>query len=184
MTDTAKKQYILIMGATSESGYQLAKDYLVEGHHVYAVGRDDNALSELKSLGAETIDLDLIDRDKVIAAFDKISKIDLAICGAAMCEYLDIPDFDSAAFMKVITVNMGTLSHAVEGALPKLAVSKGRLVGIGSASAYVPFPRAEAYGSSKAAIHYLMKTLQISLAPHDVSVSLEAVSNKAVVNSH
>ena len=58
------------------------------------------------------------------------------------------------------------------GVLPKLIESKGRLVGIGSASAYVPFARAEAYGSSKAAIHYLMKALQISLAPHDVSVSL------------
>lgn len=172
MTDTAKKQHIVITGATSGIGYQLAKDYLVEGHHVYAVGRDEEALSELKSLGAETVEVDLMDREKVLAAFDKISKIDLAICGAGMCEYLDMPDFDSAAFMKVVTVNMGTLSHAVEGALPKLMASKGRLVGIGSASAYVPFARAEAYGSSKAAIHYLMKTLQISLAPHGVSVSL------------
>ena len=172
MTDTAKKQHIVITGATSGIGYQLAKDYLVEGHHVYAVGRDEEALSELKSLGAETVEVDLMDRDKVLTAFDKISKIDLVICGAGMCEYLDMPNFDSAAFMKVITVNMGTLSHAIEAALPKLMASKGRLVGIGSASAYVPFARAEAYGSSKAAIHYLMKTLQISLAPHGVSVSL------------
>ncbi|MFC6380017.1 SDR family NAD(P)-dependent oxidoreductase [Psychrobacter glacincola] len=172
MTDTAKKQHIVITGATSGIGYQLAKDYLVEGHHVYAVGRDEEALSALKSLGAETVEVDLMDREKVLTAFDKISKIDLAICGAGMCEYLDMPDFDSAAFMKVVTVNMGTLSHAIEGVLPKLMASKGRLVGIGSASAYVPFARAEAYGSSKAAIHYLMKTLQISLAPHGVSVSL------------
>ena len=172
MTDTAKKQHIVITGATSGIGYQLAKDYLVEGHHVYAVGRDEEALSELKSLGAETVEVDLMDREKVLAAFDKISKIDLAICGAGMCEYLDMPDFDSEAFMKVVTVNMGTLSHAIEGVLPKLMASKGRLVGIGSASAYVPFARAEAYGSSKAAIHYLMKTLQISLAPQGVSVSL------------
>ena len=172
MTDTAKKQHIVITGATSGIGYQLAKDYLVEGHHVYAVGRDEEALSELKSLGAETVEVDLMDRDKVLTAFDKISKIDLVICGAGMCEYLDMPNFDSAAFMKVITVNMGTLSHAIEAALPKLMASKGRLVGIGSASAYVPFARAEAYGSSKAAIHYLMKTLQISLAPQGVAVSL------------
>lgn len=172
MTAMLKKQHIVITGATSGIGYQLAKDYLQEGHHVYAVGRDDKVLSELESLGAETIELDLMDRDKVIAAFDKISEIDLAICGAGMCEYLDMPNFDSSVFMKVLSVNMGTLSHAIEGVLPKLIASKGRLVGIGSASAYVPFARAEAYGSSKAAIHYLMKTLQISLAPHGVAVSL------------
>lgn len=172
MTDSTKKLHILITGATSGIGNQLAKDYLLDGHHVYAVGRDDSALAELESLGAETVDLDLMDRDKVIDAFEKIEEVDLAICGAGMCEYLDMPNFDSASFMKVMSVNMGTLSHAIEGILPKLIASKGRLVGIGSASAYVPFARAEAYGSSKAAIHYLMKTLQISLAPHDVSVSL------------
>ena len=172
MTDSTKKLHILITGATSGIGNQLAKDYLLDGHHVYAVGRDDSALAELESLGAEMIDLDLMDRDKVIDAFEKIEEVDLAICGAGMCEYLDMPNFDSASFMKVMSVNMGTLSHAIEGILPKLIASKGRLVGIGSASAYVPFARAEAYGSSKAAIHYLMKTLQISLAPHDVSVSL------------
>lgn len=172
MTDSTKKLHIIITGATSGIGNQLAKDYLLEGHHVYAVGRDDSALAELESLGAETVDLDLMDRDKVIDAFGKIEEVDLAICGAGMCEYLDMPNFDSASFMKVMSVNMGTLSHAIEGILPKLIVSKGRLVGMGSASAYVPFARAEAYGSSKAAIHYLMKTLQISLAPHDVSVSL------------
>ncbi|WP_201604493.1 SDR family NAD(P)-dependent oxidoreductase [Psychrobacter immobilis] len=172
MTDSTKKLHILITGATSGIGNQLAKDYLLDGHHVYAVGRDDRALAELESLGAETVDLDLMDRDKVIDAFGKIEEVDLAICGAGMCEYLDMPNFDSALFMKVMSVNMGTLSHAIEGILPKLIASKGRLVGIGSASAYVPFARAEAYGSSKAAIHYLMKTLQISLAPHDVSVSL------------
>ncbi len=172
MTDSPQKIKILITGATSGIGNQLAKDYLLEGHEVFAVGRDDDALAELKDLGAIPLHLDLMDRDKVIETFAKISHIDLAICAAGMCEYLDMPNFDSDAFMTVMSVNMGTLSHAIEGVLPKLIASKGRLVALGSASAYVPFARAEAYGSSKAAIHYLMKTLQISLAPHDVSVSL------------
>lgn len=172
MTAAPNNMHILITGATSGIGKQLAKDYLLAGHAVYAVGRDEKALAELKELGAMPINVDLIDHDKVLDAFANISQIDLAICGAGMCEYLDMPNFDSSVFMKVMTVNMGTLSHTIEGVLPQLIASKGRLVGIGSASAYVPFARAEAYGSSKAAIHYLMKTLQISLAPHNVAVSL------------
>ena len=172
MSISPESLHILITGATSGIGKQLTKDYLLTGHTVYAVGRDDEALAELQGLGAMPISVDLMDRDKVLDAFANISQIDLAICGAGMCEYLDMPNFDSSVFMKVMTVNMGTLSHTIEGILPQLIASKGRLVGIGSASAYVPFARAEAYGSSKAAIHYLMKTLQISLAPHDVAVSL------------
>ena len=172
MSTPSKNMHILITGATSGIGKQLAKDYLLAGHTVYAVGRDEKALAELKEEGATPINVDLMNRDKVLDAFANISQIDVAICGAGMCEYLDMPNFDSSVFMKVMTVNMGTLSHSIEGVLPQLMASKGRLVGIGSASAYVPFARAEAYGSSKAAIHYLMKTLQISLAPHDVAVSL------------
>jgi len=172
MATTTERLHIVITGATSGIGMQLAKDYLAKDQHVYAVGRDDEALAALKSLGATSIDLDLMDREAVIAAFEKLDTIDLAICCAGACEYLDMPNFDSESFMKVMSVNMGTLSHAIEGVLPKLIASKGRLVGLGSASAYVPFARAEAYGSSKAAIHYLMKTLQISLAPFDVAVSL------------
>lgn len=57
MTDASKKLHILITGATSGIGNQLTKDYLLEGHHVYAVGRDADALAELKALGAEVIDL-------------------------------------------------------------------------------------------------------------------------------
>ena len=172
MSTHNEKLHILITGATSGIGKQMVIDYLQEGHYLYAVGRDDDALAELEALGATPIDLDLMNREAVIEAFDKIEHVDLAICGAGACEYLDMPNFDSEVFMKVMSINMGTLSHAIEGVLPKLIASKGRLVGLGSASAYVPFARAEAYGSSKAAIHYLMKTLQISLAPHDVAVSL------------
>jgi len=49
MTDSSKKLHILITGATSGIGKQLTKDYLLENHHVYAVGRDDEALAELKA---------------------------------------------------------------------------------------------------------------------------------------
>ncbi len=68
MTDSSKKKHILITGATSGIGNQLAKDYLIAGNHVYAVGRDEHALAELKSLGAETLNVDLMDREKVIEA--------------------------------------------------------------------------------------------------------------------
>lgn len=165
-------QSILITGATSGIGEQLAIDYLAAGQRVYAVGRNLAQLDKLANLGAQVIELDLMDRPKVIEALTKIDSIDTVICCAGMCEYLDMPDFDSQTLMRVINVNIGTLSHTIEAVLPKLIASKGHLVALGSASAFVPFARAEAYGSSKAAIHYLIKTLQISLKPQGVSVSL------------
>ena len=166
------QQHIVITGATSGIGKQLAKDYVNAGHIVYAVGRDKSELAKLDTLGAVPIELDLMDRDAVKTAFAKLERVDLAICCAGMCTYMDMPDFNSDTFMQVMSVNLGTLAHAIDGLLPKLIESKGRLVGLGSASAFVPFARAEAYGTSKSAIHYLLKTLQISLKPHGVVVSL------------
>lgn len=163
---------VVITGATSGIGQQLARDYLKQGAQVYAIGRNRQALDELQQLGAIALEVDLMDREAVIAAIDAIDIINLVICCAGVCEYLDMPDFDSATFMQVMSINMGTLTHTIEAVLPKLIASQGRLVALGSASAYVPFARAEAYGSSKAAIHYLMKTLQISLKPQGVSVTL------------
>lgn len=170
-TDTLNLS-IVITGATSGIGKQLVEDYLLQGAQVYALGRNGEVLAELRRRGAKTIEIDLMDREALMEAIAPIPRIDLTICCAGVCEYLDMPDFDSATFMKVMSVNLGTLSHTIEAVLPKLIAVKGRLVGVGSASAFVPFARAEAYGSSKAAIHYLMKTLQISLKPQGVSVSL------------
>lgn len=165
-------QSILITGATSGIGKQLAIDYLIARQQVTVVGRNIEALAELRELGATPIELDLMDKEAVIDKLGSLERLDLVICCAGMCEYLDMPDFDSQALMSIINVNVGTLAHTIEAVLPKLIESKGRLVGLGSASAFVPFARAEAYGSSKAAIHYLIKTLQISLKPQGVAVSL------------
>jgi short-subunit dehydrogenase len=70
-------------------------------------------------------------------------------------------------------INVETMAHSIEAVLPALRRSNSpHLVGIGSSAAYVPLPRAEAYGTSKAAIAYLIDTLRITLRPFGIDVSL------------
>ncbi|WP_434353683.1 SDR family NAD(P)-dependent oxidoreductase [Psychrobacter sp. HD31] len=195
---------ILITGATSGIGYQLVIDYLNAGHYVYAVGRNQTVLQQLKQLGAMIIIADLTDRNQAIDSIQNMlqqTPLDVVICCAGICQYVDITHinsthttnssnsasqtintmssassellgFDSAKIMDVMNTNFGTLVHTIEAVLPYLQQSKGRLVALGSASAFVPFVRAEAYASSKSAVHYLIKTLQLSLKPYDIDVSL------------
>jgi short-subunit dehydrogenase len=43
---------------------------------------------------------------------------------------------------------------------------------VGSSAAYLPLPRAEAYGASKAAVAYMLDTLRLALVPEKIFVSL------------
>lgn len=164
---------IVITGATSGIGRQLALDYHREGHRVWALGRSASALAELKQQGLQTAQVDLQDRQASLAWFNGLETLDLLILSAGTCEYIDPPDFDSALLDRVMTANVATLAHTVEAALPVLRRGHNPyLVGIGSSAAYLPLPRAEAYGASKAAVAYLLRTLRITLRPQGIDVTL------------
>ncbi len=164
---------IVITGATSGIGRQLALDYHNAGHIVWAVGRSDEELQKLAQQGLKTLQVDLLNRDETLSCFASLDRIDLAVLAAGSCEYIDLPDFDSALVARVMRVNVETMAHSIEALLPVLRKSSdAHLVGVGSSAAYLPLPRAEAYGASKAAVAYLIKTLRTTLAGEGIAVSL------------
>ena len=164
---------ILITGATSGIGRQLALDYNLTGHEVWAVGRNETALDILGSQGLHTGRVDLIDREAVLEYFSTIDSIDLAILNAGTCEYVDLPEFDSRLVQRVMRSNVESLAVSIEAVLPLLRNGTSRhLAVVGSSAAYLPLPRAEAYGGSKAAVAYLVDTLRIGLTKEYITVSL------------
>ena len=69
---------ILITGATSGIGRQLALDYHHDNHEVWALGRNQTALDELSSAGMQAVRLDLADRAATLDWFAAMTPIDLA----------------------------------------------------------------------------------------------------------
>lgn len=164
---------ILVTGATSGIGRQVALDYANSGHQVWAVGRNEQALEELKSLGLQTGQVDLTDSAASFAWFSTLDSIDLAILNAGTCEYIDMPNFDSALVQRVMRANVESLAISIEAVLPLLRRgSLPHLAVVGSSAAYLALPRAEAYGSSKAAVAYMVETLRIPLSKENIAVSL------------
>lgn len=164
---------VIITGATSGIGRQLAADYHREGNEVWALGRNVQALEELRSIGVNTGKIDLSDRQATLAWFARLGSVDLAVLNAGTCEYIDLPEFDSALVQRVMRANVETVAISIEAVLPLLRQSTNRhLAVVGSSAAYLPLPRAEAYGSSKAAVSYMVQSLRLDLYEEQFTVSL------------
>lgn len=161
----------LITGATSGIGEQLAKKYAAMGDTVIACGRNKDKLHELSQIeNIEICQFDASDLQAIRSATIAYTQYDRVILNAGNCEYIDdARNFDSSLFSRVVTTNLLTMGYCLEAFLPKIK-SGGQLVLVSSSVTYLPLPRSEAYGASKAGVSYLAKSLAIDLTDVDVSL--------------
>lgn len=165
---------VLITGASSGIGAQLAIDYALEEWRVIAGGQNETRLAELAENNAliTPLPFDVTNIVQVKQALESIEQLpELIILNAGTCEYIDNGIIDSELFKRVFDVNFFGLLHCIEAMQSRFS-SSTHLVIIGSSASYVPLPRAEAYGASKAAVAYLSHTLAIDLAHLGVTVTL------------
>ena len=69
----------------------------------------------------------------------------------------------------MIKINLLATGYCLEALLPKIN-SGGHLVIVASSVTYLPLPRSEAYGASKAGVTYLAKSLAVDLKDVDVTL--------------
>ncbi|MGC9404468.1 SDR family NAD(P)-dependent oxidoreductase [Vibrio genomosp. F10] len=165
---------ILITGATSGIGKELALNYAQAGHDVIACGRSQEKLNVLNQQhpNIQPLCFDLTDYDNYPSDQGVWGALDLLIFNAGDCEYIDDPlNFDAKKFERIININLISIGYGLQTWLKSLQ-SGGRLVLVSSSAGLLPLPRAEAYGSSKAAVTYLGKTLSAHLAQHDINVTV------------
>ncbi|MEE4244324.1 MAG: SDR family NAD(P)-dependent oxidoreductase [Kangiellaceae bacterium] len=173
---------VLITGSTSGIGRSLALAYAKIGHQVLACGRSQDKLDSLIA-DAEQLSgtitpvlFDVNNKEQRDAALSSLDNLDIAILNAGDCEYIDRPmEFDGKLFERIINTNLISIGFLIETLLPKLNNNNARpaqLSLVGSSVTYLPLPRAEAYGASKAGLRYLAESLNIDLIDHNIHVSL------------
>ncbi|CAD5246966.1 MULTISPECIES: SDR family NAD(P)-dependent oxidoreductase [Halomonadaceae] len=176
-------QRIWLTGATSGIGEALARKLIAQGHQVVLSARSDEALEALcrGHPNAHPLPLDISDRQAVLKAGNDIREqlgaLNLALFNAGTCEYLNAQQFDMDLVERVLKPNLFGTLYGVEAALPLLRAARkegllARLAATSSASAYLPLPRAEAYGASKAAVSYFLESLRLDLDQEGIEVSL------------
>ncbi|WP_097461260.1 SDR family NAD(P)-dependent oxidoreductase [Mangrovitalea sediminis] len=174
---------VWLTGASSGIGLALARMFAHEGFRVLATARNQDALNALKrEFPARITPLpgDTTSREDVARLAKTLREqgaIELAILNAGTCEYLDVRHFDSELVGRVMETNvMGTV-RCVEAVLPVLRQTRSsglpaRLAIMSSSAWWFPFPRAEAYSASKAALTTFALSLRADLAAENIPVTI------------
>lgn len=165
---------VMITGATSGIGEALLEQYRLAEYQVIACGRNKQKLASYQRHEQiiNCLAFDVTQVEQVAQAASEVASLDILILNAGDCRYIeDINHFDGQLFAQVVATNLVSLGYLLQYFLPKLSAG-GQVVFISSSATLLPFPKAQAYGASKAGVDYLANSLRVDLASKLIDVTL------------
>lgn len=175
---------VLVTGASSGIGYELARLYLQQGSDVFLIARSVDALSSLVEEFPDhctALPADLSSEQDSLRVGALLSAatdyLDLVILNAGTCEYVDVENLTREPFFKVMNINWWGCVHSLLFCMPLLRnaaamMRSPQLVGVSSMASLLPMPRSQAYGSSKVALEYLLNSLRVDLSNQDIDITI------------
>ncbi|GAA5524479.1 fatty acyl-CoA reductase [Microbulbifer aestuariivivens] len=159
---------IWITGASSGIGKALALRLAKNNNFVIVSSRGRDSLLELQKTAPKNIrvlDCDVGDDKAMEEAGDRLASLtdhlDMVFACAGTCEYDDGLKLKLESYRRVFDANFFGVVNTLRQALPLLSHSKQPVfAAVGSLSSVVGFPRAEAYGASKAALGYFLDSVR------------------------
>ncbi|WP_345680205.1 SDR family oxidoreductase [Yinghuangia aomiensis] len=157
---------VFITGAASGIGAATYELFRREGARV--VGVDVNASDDL-------LHCDVADPESVTRAMketvDGLGGLDICVNVAGINAMVSFEDMTLEVWQKILGVNVTGPMLVTKAALPHLRESRGNVVTVASISGMRAQPYFSAYGTSKAGLLNLMKSLAVELAADQVRVN-------------
>jgi len=172
---------VLITGASSGIGYELAMQLAGKRCSLALVARRKNLLEELeqklkdKPAEVKTYVCDVSNNEAagrtVKNIINDFGKIDVAILNAGVGVTTSIKNFDAGKAAYVLNINVLGIVNFVEKLLPSFLERKeGIIAGVSSLADTRGFPGTGFYCASKAAASTLLESLRVELKPYNISV--------------
>lgn len=171
----AKKQTVLITGASSGIGEATALLLHKRGYNVYAGARRTDRLKSLEQNGIHTLGIDVTDEDSMIAAIKKIEQeagmVDVLINNAGYGSYGSFEETPMSEARNQMEVNVFGLARLSQLVIPKMRESrKGTIINISSIGGKLGEAFGSWYHASKFAVEGLSDSLALELRPYGIKV--------------
>ncbi|MDQ3367632.1 MAG: SDR family oxidoreductase [Myxococcota bacterium] len=181
-----RDQVVVIMGASSGIGREVALRFGAAGAKVVVSARSQEGLlslvSEIERRGgrATSIVCDVADPTQVEAVAEaavlSFGRIDTWVHVAAVTVYARFEDTTHEEFRRVIEVNYLGQVHGFLAALPRLRTTGGgALISVSSVESSVSLPMTSAYAASKHAVEGALDALRRELIAEGVPISVTSV---------
>lgn len=177
------KKYILITGATSGIGLEMAKILAQAGHHLVITGRNkdklENAATILRGCGNGSIAIytaDLASAEQAMGLYESIKRdglyIQTLVNNAGAGSYGDFVEMDLKADLDMIELNIASVVVLCKlFARDMAAGGGGRIMNVASLLSFLPFPYYSVYSATKAFILAFSETLAAELADSNVVIT-------------
>ena len=173
---------VIITGASSGLGRQLARDLALQGANCVLFGRNEDKLAQTLTLceeaGAQAITVvgdvtQSADCERlVVESVTRFGGVDIYISNAGLSMWAPFDEVeDLGIFRRLIEVNYLGAVHGAHFALPYLKKSHGQFAAMASIQSKVGVPYHTGYVASKHAVHGLSDTLRQEYAGRGIRVS-------------
>jgi NAD(P)-dependent dehydrogenase (short-subunit alcohol dehydrogenase family) len=147
-------QRILVTGASSGIGWEVAQQLLKAGAQVYAMGRDPLALQKLATQGCQVLRIDMADHLQLGALLGELPVMHGMVNCAGISILEAATEVSAGAFDQVMTVNVRAAAMTAASVAKAMIGSgvKGSIVNVSSQASLVALDDHLSYCASKGAM--------------------------------
>ena len=170
------KRTVLVTGASSGIGRAIARNLLLQGHHVIGVSRDSRKFTREWD-GFSPVQLDLSRLPdlpaKILEIQQRFPDIDAVVFSAGMGHFGSLEEFSYAQIEQLMTVNFTSQVFLTRALLPRLKQKPGSdLIYIGSEAALKGARKGSIYCASKFALRGFTQALREECGKSNVRICL------------
>jgi len=169
------KKVVIVTGASSGFGFEIAKELAQKEYIVYAGARSVNKMEPLKALGVHVLALDVTNDDSVIkfcqTVMDEQGTIDILYNNAGYGTYGIVETQSLDSIKAMFEVNLFGVARMNQAVLPIMRKNRsGRIIHTASLVSHISLAGLGFYAASKHALRAMIESLRMEVKPFNIDI--------------